>query len=234
MKYFSKNFFQGWDFIQKEKFWLFIQEYLTKERIQNFEKVIAKRTNHFTLVIEDIYQEHNAGAVIRTAEALGIQSLHIIENRNKFKVLNSIAKGSEKWLDLYRYKEEQAEICIQNLKNQGYKIIATSPHTENTLQNYDIQQKTAFVLGAEKKGISETIKQEADDFIKIEMQGFVESFNISVAAAILLYETTQRLHKTLEENWQLSEEEKMEKRITWAMRSIQRAEYLLKYFLEKK
>jgi tRNA (guanosine-2'-O-)-methyltransferase len=200
----------------------YFETYLTAKRKETFRKVLENRTKHFTLVLEDIYQPHNASAVVRTCDIFGVQDLHVIENKYVNRVSKYVAKGSQKWITSTRYKTDgdNTEICLNTLKESGYQIIATTPHTNSCmLQDFDFNKKTAFILGAEAEGISETVKNLADGFLKIPMVGFTESLNISVAAAIILQDLTTKLRNSVID-WQLSAEEKETLYFDWVKKTI--------------
>ena len=188
----------------------YFETFLIDKRKNLFKRVIENRTKHFTVVLEDIFQPHNASAVVRTCDIFGIQNIHIIENKYTNKVSRHVAKGSQKWISSKRYKSDgnNTKICIDNLREKGYQIIATTPHNNSCLlHEFDISKKTAFVFGVESEGVSDDVKEQADGFLKIPMVGFTESLNISVAAAIILQETTTKLRNSTID-WQLSKEEK--------------------------
>ena len=211
----------------------YLKEFATPARIQRFEDVIAHRTRHITVVLENIYQPHNASAVLRSCDCFGVQDVHIIENSNPYQVNDEIALGSEKWLSIYHYNKEKNNTltCIEHLKNNGYKIAATTPHKNDFLiSEIPIEEKTAFVFGTEITGISKEVEESADYFVKIPMFGFTESFNISVSAALVMYELSKRLYLS-EISWQLTEEEKENILIEWFKNSIKSSEQLIKKFL---
>jgi tRNA (guanosine-2'-O-)-methyltransferase len=200
----------------------YFESYLTEKRKDTFKKVLAQRTKHFTVVLEDIYQPHNASAVVRTCDVFGVQDLHVIENKHVNRVSKYVAKGSQKWITSTRYNQdgENTKNCLQTLKAAGFQIIAATPHHDSCLlQDFDINKKTAFILGAEAAGVSETVKNNADGFLKIPMVGFTESLNISVAAAIILQEVTTKLRNSTI-NWQLSSEEKEALYFDWVKKTI--------------
>ncbi|WP_297091393.1 RNA methyltransferase [uncultured Draconibacterium sp.] len=215
----------------------YLSGYLTPQRNELFDKVMQNRTKHITVVLEDIYQSQNASAVIRTCDCFGIQDVHIIEDRNEFVVNREIAMGASKWLSMHKYNIEANNTIeiIKSLKKQGYRIVATTPHTnDQELQDFDVAKgKTALVFGSELPGITETIMQEADEFLKIPMYGFTESFNISVSAAIILHHLTMKMRNTKDFNWQLSDEEKAELKLEWIRKTIKRSELLEKRFFEE-
>ncbi|ALU74607.1 TrmH family RNA methyltransferase [Tenacibaculum finnmarkense] len=210
----------------------YLEGFITDKRKETFNRVLNERTRHFTVVLEDIYQPHNASAVVRSCDIFGVQDVYAIENRFTNKVSRHVAKGSQKWLNINRYKEDgdNTKACIDDLRAKGYQIIGTTPHTDScVLSDFDVTKKSAFVFGAEKDGISDYIKQEADGFLKIPMVGFTESLNISVAAAITLNDVTARLRKT-DLNWQLSNEEKRVLYFEWIKNTIKNPDKLIEYY----
>ena len=198
----------------KKELYDFLSGFITEERKKKFEDVIRLRSRYVTVAVEDVYQPHNASAVLRSAECFGVQDIHIIENKNKYNPSEEISLGSHKWLSLLRHSkaENNTLSCIQSLRKNGYRIVATTPHKNDCLlSEFDLSKgKVALFFGTELEGVSETILKEADEFVKIQMFGFTESFNISVSAAICMYELMTKLRNT-NLNWQLSEAEILEK-----------------------
>jgi len=172
------------------KFTAYLEQFLTENRKNLFRKVLNERTRHFTVALEDIFQPHNSSAVVRSCDIFGIQELHVIESNYQFYASNHVAKGAQKWLDFTLYNQRHTNNtldCIRDLKSNGYKIIATTPHNDSCLlEDFDITQKSAFFFGVEGAGLSNDVLDNADGFLKIPMVGFTESLNISVAAAIVL------------------------------------------------
>lgn len=196
----------------------FLETILTKNRKEKFLKVLESRTKHFTVVVEDVFQMHNASAVMRSCEVFGIQELNVIEQRYGKSIDKEIAMGAQKWVDINSF--DNASNCIDTLKNKGYQIIATTPHEDECLlEDFDITKPSALFFGTEKEGLSEEILQKADGFLKIPMVGFTESLNISVSAAIIIQNLTNRLRKS-DIDWYLSEDEILEKRLEWTRKSI--------------
>ncbi len=149
----------------------YFETFLTDKRKNLFKRVIENRTKHFTVVLEDIFQPHNASAVVRTCDIFGLQNIHIIENKYTNKVSRHVAKGSQKWISSKRYKSDgnNTKICIDNLREKGYQIIATTPHNNSCLlHEFDISKKSAFVFGVESEGVSDDVKEQADGFLKIQ------------------------------------------------------------------
>ncbi len=219
----------------EEKILAEFYEIISESKKEMFDRIASERTKHFTVVMENIYQEHNASAVLRSCDCFGIQELHVIEKDNQYKVQRDIALGAGRWVDMFNYdKGESPTIdCITKLKNNGYKIIATTPHTNDvTINEFDLTQPFALVFGTERRGISEEIKEMADEFVKIPMYGFTESFNISVSAAISLNVVRERLEKS-NLNWKLSSEEQIALKIKWSKKILKAGVELEKLFREK-
>jgi len=213
----------------------YLSGFVTEARMNRFNSVIKNRTRHITIALENIYQPHNASAVLRSCDCFGIQDIHIIENEFKYEVNDEIALGSSKWLTLIRHNsgENNTLACIRQLKAEGYRIIATTPHKNDcTIEDLPVDSKLALFFGTELKGISSEVTENADGFVKIPMFGFTESFNISVSAALSLYELTSRLRKS-NTNWQLSENENTGIRLSWLKNTIKDAVLLEKEFRKK-
>ena len=196
----------------------FLENILTDNRKAKFLKVLENRTKHFTVVVEDVFQMHNASAVMRSCEVFGIQELNVIEQRYGKSIDKEIAMGAQKWVDINKY--DNVANCIDTLKSQGYQIIATTPHENDCLlDDFDISKPSALFFGTERDGLSEEILQRSDGFLKIPMLGFTESLNISVSTAIIIQNLTNRLRNS-DIDWHLSEEEILEKRLLWTKSSI--------------
>jgi len=215
----------------------YLRGFATEARWENLQEKARYRTRHLSVVVEDVYQPHNASAVLRSCEGFGIQDVHIIENQHEFAPISQVTIGAEQWLSIHRYnqpKKDNTAECFAALKKDGYKIIATTPHEEDTnLNDLDISGKTALVFGSEIDGVSDRAMELADGFVKIPMHGFSESFNISVSAAICLYDLTLRLHQS-DIAWELSAEEIEELSLEWLLQSIRAGEELKKSFLENR
>jgi tRNA (guanosine-2'-O-)-methyltransferase len=212
----------------------YLRTFLTPERSARFEEILRQRTRHLTIVLEDIYQPHNASAVLRSCDCFGIQDVHIIENRNKYEVNPDVALGSSKWLTLHKYNrtENNTLACLSELKSRGYRIVCTTPHKDDhTPETLPLGQKTALVFGTELEGLTPEALSMADDFVKIPMFGFTESLNISVSAAVLLHTLTARLYRE-GDGWRLSEEESSGVLLAWMMSSIKRSDILAADFLK--
>lgn len=199
--------------------------------------IVPNRTKYLTVVLEDIFQPQNASAVIRSCECFGVQDIHVIENENQFAPNPKIVLGSSKWVDIKKYNSEENNTIstLRSLKKQGYRIVATTPHEKDaTIDEIDIESgPMALVFGSELPGISDLARQEADEFVKIPMYGFTESFNISVSAAICLFELTKRIRSNENINWKLPEDVQRQLRYEWAKKVVKQSENIEKRFLEE-
>ncbi|GAB3337408.1 RNA methyltransferase [Marivirga atlantica] len=210
-------------------------EFISDRRKEFIDEVLQNRTEHLTIVVEDLIDPHNINAIFRTGECFGVQHFHIIDNIQKFHIGRGVSKGATKWIDIHRY--DQADInnskeAIEKLKLKGYQILATSPD-ENAVsfKSVDISQPTALIFGNERDGISQTVKDEADQLIKIPMFGFTESFNVSVAAGILIQEFTTKIRKEVSD-WGLSESQINDYKLQWYKKSMARPDYYHDYFVK--
>ncbi|SRR5690554_6879748 len=208
----------------------YLETIITPERRQRFIEVLQNRTKHFTVAVEDVYQLHNTSAVMRSCEVFGVQELHVIEERFSKRIDKQIAMGAQKWVDIFKHQDSMS--CMEALREKGYRIIATTPHNDSVLlEDFDISTPAAIFFGTEKTGLSEQVMKHADGYLKIPMVGFTESLNISVSAAIILQNLTERLRRSAIK-WQLTEEEMLEKRLDWTRKSIKDIDFIEKRFFE--
>lgn len=210
----------------------YLQGFLTERRRHLFKKVLSERTLHITVAVEDVYQLHNTSAVIRSCDAFGIQELHVIEEVNVKRIDREIAMGAQKWVDVQRHQSTKA--CIQRLREKGYRIVATSPHKKAyPLENVRVDEKLALFFGRETEGLSPEVLEQADDFIYIPMQGFTESLNISVSAAIILQALSQKLRAS-QIHWELDMQTRFNLEMAWTKKMIKDVDRIIERFLEER
>jgi tRNA (guanosine-2'-O-)-methyltransferase len=220
---------------EKHKLIAYLEGFVNEQRQHRLKQVLSERSAHMRIVLENIFQAHNASAVLRSCDCFGVQHVHFIENRNPLKISEDVALGSSKWLSIHRHNERELNTvhALRQLKQQGYRIVATSPHKNDVnVTDLPVDKKFALVFGTEIEGISKEVIEEADEFVKIPMYGFTESFNISVSAAICMYELSNRIRKTVK-NYGLSEEEKTDLYLDWLTHSAQQGEWLVKDYLSR-
>ncbi len=207
----------------------YLTGFLTHKRRETMRRVVADRTRYLTVLVEDIYQPHNASAVLRSLDACGVQDVHIVENRNRYQINPGVALGSSRWLTIHRYADGASNTAdaMAALRRAGYRLVATSPQPgAATLESFDVTAgPAALLLGNELDGLSAEAIEAADEHLYIDMYGFVESFNISVSAAIIIYKLGQRLrHSGVD--WRLSEDARNELLLEWTRRSLKQSKAL--------
>jgi tRNA (guanosine-2'-O-)-methyltransferase len=211
---------------------VYLETFISVDRMNRLKHVLDQRTRHATVVLEDIWQAQNASAAIRTSECMGLQEVHIIKNGDRYKINKQVVRGANKWMEIHKYSKEvnNTKVCLEHLKERGYRIVATAPH-ENARQltNLDVFQKTAFVFGTEKTGVSNDVLDMCDERIYIPMYGFTESFNISVSVAMSLF---YFINETKKQNirWNLEIEERNELLMKWTRQSLKRSDLIVSEF----
>lgn len=209
---------------------------ITEKRLALFKKVLNERTRYITVLLEDLYQSHNASAVLRTCDCTGIQDVHVVEKNNAYDINREVALGSDQWLSFYHYNKGTDSITsgIESLKRRGYRIVATSPHIGGaTPENLDLERgKVAVMFGTELQGLSDKALELADEYIQIPMVGFTESYNISVSAAITLYTLRKRLEQSSKE-WVIGKEEQQELLLSWLRTTIKLSEKIENKFIKE-
>lgn len=205
-----------------------LSDIINDERIERLQEVLNQRTRYLTVVLDDIFLAQNSSAVIRTCECIGIQNLHIIEDRNTHKTNRDVVKGSAKWVKLNHYENRKGRIdCIDNLKQQNYKIVAmTLSEGSIPLEELPLSEKLALCFGCEETGLDKKIEDNADYKVQIPITGFTQSYNVSVSAGISLYYLYNKIKDT-EQDWKLSDTEKEELLIDWLSKSTPTGQALL-------
>jgi len=220
----------------KQDYLQYLAELITPERYQRMIQVLGFRTRHLTVVLEDIYQPHNASAVLRSCDCFGVMDVHIIEKRNTYQVNPDVALGSSKWVNIYKYSQsdQNTSDCLLALKQKGYRIVATTPHKDDcTLQELPVEPKTALVFGNELDGLTPKALELADAYMKIPMVGFTESLNISVSAALCVSHLTERLRNS-GVDWKLDEEEKTDIMIQWVKNTLKYPDRVEKEYIKRR
>ena len=207
----------------------YLQQFLTDERLSKIEH-FSKESSDFVLpVMEDVYQFRNAAAIVRSVEACGFHHVVALEEENVFNPNLKVTKGAETWVQVEKMPNNLDS--LKEIKSRGYRILAVSPEKNATmLPDYEVKEPIALVFGTELEGVSDEILDFADETLAIPMFGFTKSFNVSVAAAICIYELKQKLMKSGIE-YQLSDEKLLELKIRWAKNSIKSSEQILERFL---
>lgn len=210
-----------------------LSQFVSEHKREFMERVLASRTRYVTMVLEDIYQSQNTSAVIRTCECMGIQDVHVIETNSAWSTNKLVLKGSNKWLNIIRYKqkgENNTAVCFDALRSRGYRVAVTDPAGGVPIQEVPLDRPLAIVMGNERHGSSPFALKHADLAVTIPMAGFTESMNISVSAAICLHTTLSRLRQS-DSPWPLTDAEKEELRLQWYRKSVRNADVIEREFL---
>ena len=207
----------------------YLKQFLTDERLRKIEHFSQESSDFVLPVMEDVYQFRNAAAIVRSVEACGFHHVVALEEENVFNPNLKVTKGAETWVKVEKMPNNLDS--LKEIKNRGYKILAVSPENNATmLPDYEVKEPIALVFGTELEGVSDEILDFADETLAIPMYGFTKSFNVSVAAAICMYELKQKLMKSGIE-YQLSDQKLLELKIRWAKNSIKSSEQILERFL---
>ncbi len=179
---------------------------LTPERRQRMLDVLRQRTRHIVVGMEAVDDGHNQAAILRSADAFGVQEIAVVTGRGGFEPSERVTQGTHKWLTIHRY--EDIRQAIESLRGRGYRIWASRLDKRAVpLPEVDVSRPAAFFFGNEHEGLSEEAVALADETFVIPMVGFAQSLNVSVAAAITLFHTTQRARHELGASYFLTREE---------------------------
>ncbi|TVQ49923.1 MAG: RNA methyltransferase [Saprospirales bacterium] len=169
---------------------------ISEKRLSKLKRAAANRQFDLTVVLEHLTDGHNIGAILRSCEAIGIQTVYIVPHpdpkwRRNFVLGKRTTAGSRKWLNVYTFDDIQT--CINHLKTKGFAIYTTAlGPTAKSVYDLNLLEKTAIVLGNEKKGVSEKAIELSDGNVLIPMQGMMQSLNVSVACSVILFEAMRQ------------------------------------------
>lgn len=220
---------------EEKKVFNHLAQFVSEHKKGLIERVLAQRTRYVTVVLENIYQSQNASAALRTCECMGLQDIHIVEDTAKYHLNIRVLKGSYKWMDLYRYRDRQANniaSCYDQLRKDGYRILVADPAEDGiSIDDLDVSAgKMALVFGNELRGASAYSLEHGDQKVRVPMFGFTESLNVSVSAAICLNTILHRLRHS-DAAIGLTEEEKAIIRLTWYRKIVRRSDIVEREFL---
>ncbi len=213
----------------------------TPRRLEKMLRALEWRTRRITVVMEDVFQPHNAAAVLRSCDAFGIQDVYILENLYKLKIDRGVDTGVSKWMTLnYRSlptassmrfgmhkpdvlgpdARENTRLLLSELKRKGY-LLAASSLTPGacSIDSVPVDRPVALLIGTELSGLSPAAHEMADVVFSIPMLGFAQSFNLSVFAALCLQKICLAM-RALDDSWKMSEAEKKELLLKWLRTSI--------------
>jgi tRNA (guanosine-2'-O-)-methyltransferase len=207
--------------------------YLTSERQLKISKVASQRCYSCFPVLEGIYDRGNVSAVLRSTEAMGFGQCYVIESSERFKESQRTTAGADKWIELRKFKTTKE--AIDQLKKDKVQIVSTAlSSTSIPIFEVDFTKPTALVLGNEKSGVSSEMLEASDYHVIIPMQGFVQSFNISVAASLCLWTIFQQRLNKLGSNCDVTSEEVISLEANYALRTLDSAPDILRRHLYAK
>ncbi len=209
----------------------YMKGFLTEERLSKIEKYAEESSDFVLPVLENIYQFRNAAAIIRSVEACGFHKIAALEEENVFNPNIRVARGADTWMQVEKMPKTMSS--LQQIRDKGYKILAVSPEKNAvSLPEYELKEPVALIFGTEMEGVSQEVLDFADETLIIPMYGFTQSFNVSVAAAICMYELKQKLLKS-DIDYKLSDEKKLAMKIRWAVNSARSGDEILNHYLKK-
>lgn len=163
------------------------------DRDERIALIQGRRWKDLVLVVEEVDDPHNIGAILRTCEAVGIRTVHLIyeDKSPRLKEMSTSASSAVKWLDLKKWNDVQE--CVDFLHTNNFQILVTAIDPKGKAHfDFDLIRPTAIVLSNEQKGVSDIMKKACDGIIAIPMRGFIQSLNVSVAAAVVMYEALRQ------------------------------------------
>lgn len=198
--------------------WELIAPQLTEARRERFLRVIEGRTNHIRLVIQDVHDPHNISACMRSAEAFGINHVHVVTQNQRYKP-STVARGVGGWINIHHH--QGIPHCVENLRSQGYKLAAAVPRPDaHPLMELPVDEPLAVVFGNEHAGVDESWSDLVDYAFTIPMYGFVESLNISVSAAITMQHLVERSKQEIGSHFLLTEKQRQAELSTWSCHQV--------------
>ncbi|NPA79981.1 MAG: tRNA (guanosine(18)-2'-O)-methyltransferase TrmH [Thermotogae bacterium] len=180
---------------------------VSDRRLRRILEVLKRRQRDLRVFVENVKNEHNFSAILRTCDAVGVMYVHYYYEGESLPINREISRGSERWVALVR--EEDTLKALRRLKEEGYQVVATHLSAESRdFRDVDYTRPTVIVLGNEDSGVSDAVLDVADHNVIIPMYGMVQSLNVSVANALLLYEAQrQRLNAGMYDRQSLTPEE---------------------------
>ena len=224
-------FAYGGEVVEPDRIVEILADHLTRRRRMEIEGVLDNRALNVAVVVDGMVDLGNVSAIMRSAEAFGIQKLHAIDTSDAFKRSRRTTRGADKWIDRYRW--EDPESCLANLRGDGYQILLADASPDAVpLTEADLTDRVALVFGNERDGVSSSARRDADGSVRIPMDGFVESLNVSVAASIVLHEVHRQRVARYGRNGDLSSRDRDRIRAVWYLKSVRQSEAIVQRWVE--
>ena len=196
------------------------------------ERVLDQRTRRLTVVLEDLSDSRNSGAIIRTCECLGLQEVHVVINRNPYRARSQVLRGAANWLEVHKHVSSGSTAslpCLRQLRSRGFCIAATTLRSDLTAihpQAVPVDRPVALCFGLEQRGLSDAVHEFADLHVQIPMRGFTQSLNVACSAAICIHDVLERVHAG-EVDWRLGPDDRERILLGWLKRKVRHADRLL-------
>lgn len=164
---------------------------MTPARFEKLKSRLARRQPDLTVLAENVHKSHNIAAILRTADAVGIPRIHAVSETDEFRRHHLITGGSAKWVDVTLH--DDIDTACKSLHGEGFRIVGAHPDPDaHDYRETDYTGKVAILMGAELDGMTTRALELADECVSIPMEGMVASLNVSVAAALILYEARRQ------------------------------------------
>ena len=213
----------------------YLAQFVTEKRLALFDQVLAERTRHLTVVLEDIRDPLDVCAVMRSCECFGIQDLHIASQHQPFKLSSGVAVGSSKWLSIQRHLNatpSPINACITELRQRGFRIVVLSSSGEGLpIQSLPLNQKTALCLADDTCEPSLELREGADELVSIPTCGFYNHFNLSIRASLCLSTLRSRLVAS-SHPWKLGREEMLDLKLEWLAKMPKKIKDIFERYLQ--
>ncbi len=200
--------------------------YVSDERRARIEAVLGARLRGVSVLVEDVHEPHNAAAVLRTCEALGIGEVHVVESVETFRPADKVTQGAEKWLSLHRHANVKEAITA--LRAGGFVTAGAAPEADQELGALPVDQPIALVFGNEHRGLSAAARADLDRLFRIPQHGFTRSLNISVAVAVAAFDVCRRVRADLGAAGDLDESARLALRARFYRDSVSAADAILR------
>ena len=208
-----------------------LRPHLSGNRLAGIDRVLSNRTYNLAVVVDGMVDTGNVSAVMRSADAFGVQAFHAIDRAGSYKHSRRTAQGVRKWIDRWVWRDPEA--AIEALRAGGYRMVVADPDPgARPVDSIDFSARSAFIVGNELQGVSEQIRSVADELAYIEMSGFAQSLNISVAAAVGLYQARMDRVRRLGHHGDLSAADRARLRAVFAIKSVRHARQIIERSLD--
>lgn len=205
---------------------------LSPRRYERLVAALDGRVGRVRVVTENVRQKHNLSAILRSADAFGVQGLHLVEESDDVKITRRVTMGCHKWLTLRLHRDFAS--CAEKLRSEGYALWAATLTSRSVeLSQIPLNRPVALVFGNELTGVSDAALAHCEGEFTIPMCGFVQSLNVSVAAAVTLHDVVNRLRSEFPDSWGLNPDEKAELLARWLPKSAPFAKRVARAFSQR-